>query len=155
MLNLKHQQCIQQTFVTCKAERRSAAKGSTRVLRALSFPRARAELVRTVLHCSLFNIRTLSYIRGILKLRFRCNLALSCRHLMNVVWSCGRNGFRAIPPLLIRMDNVDKIAALTCQVNLSPKIRMRGLDKNFGQRIIHCKYIIQASSKQLYSSSCL
>lgn len=55
------------------------------------------------------------------------NLVLSCRHLTNVVCSCGRNGFKAIPPFLIMMVKVDKMALFTCQGNLSPIIRIRGL----------------------------
>lgn len=52
---------------------------------------------------------------------------LSCRHLMNVVCNWGRKGFRAMPPFLIMIVKVDKMALLTCHGNRSPMIRIRGL----------------------------
>jgi hypothetical protein len=67
------------------------------------------------------------------------NLVLSCRHLTKVVWSWGRKGLSAIPPLLIMIERVDKIAALTCQGNLSPIILMRGLQKIYLERDINNK----------------
>uniref|UniRef100_A0A7C9CPZ7 Uncharacterized protein n=1 Tax=Opuntia streptacantha TaxID=393608 RepID=A0A7C9CPZ7_OPUST len=53
-------------------------------------------------------------------------LVLSCRHFMNVVCNWGRKGLSAMPPFLIMMVNVDKIALFTCQGNRSPMIRIRG-----------------------------
>lgn len=60
---------------------------------------------------------------------------------MNVVWSCGRKGLSVTPPLVMMIDNVDNIAPLTCQGNLSPIIRIRGLQAKQNQSYSKWPYI--------------
>lgn len=119
----------QRILPTWRVDRRSLTRGSTRVLSALSFPKASAELERTVLYLTSIQTFSKKVIQERLEEKFtkRYHLALSCKHFMNVVWSCGRKGLRAIPPLLIMIDRVDNIAAFTCQVKRSPTIRISGL----------------------------
>lgn len=119
---------------TCNMDNRSLTKGSTRVLSALSFPRADAALVRTDLLFK-FCVRGGKTIEQTAKRNdSNTNLLLSCRHLTNVVWSCGRKGLSASPPLEMMIVRVDRIADLTCHGNRSPRIRIRGLyEKRKGQ----------------------
>jgi hypothetical protein len=66
-------------------------------------------------------------MKGKSQLLFHTNLVLSCRHLTKVVCSWGRKGFREMPPFLIMIVRVDKIALFTCHGKRSPIMRMRGL----------------------------
>ena len=67
---------------------RSPTTGSTRGCSAISKPSALAARSRTA-------------------------LAGSDRHFTNVVWSCGKNGLSAIPPWVIMMASVLRMAAFT------------------------------------------
>lgn len=64
------------------------------------------------------------------------NLALSCKHLIKVVCSWGRNGLNAIPPFPIKMHNVERMAPFTCHGKRSPTTRIRGLTMKMNQQSI-------------------